>query len=375
MKEIIENYVRKFFTFGNDLSDVSCNWEYVYSLPEFAVLKTCRQNPKWHSEGEFVSSHVEGVVEEAVKYVRELHEDIYSSYVLLMTALFHDIGKGTTTEFRKGAWHHYGHEFESERITRRMLWDLGFGFREYVCRLVRYHMEPLRIITDKEYMRKFIDLDRKCGDIRLLLTLKEFDSKGSVAEDPEQDMKDLEYLERMKEDAQFTSPMTDHRLLDNRDIRRSVSGKKRVTVYVMIGLPGSGKDTFISNNLEGLKTVCRDDIRAELGYCGKDDKFVGSEEQEKKVSEVFDQRAVYYAKTEDAFVINNISLKRKYRDAYKTLLKDFAVEWHYVMTEADGLDRNIERRPTIGKDIFEAMIMKFDYPTYDEYDAFERYRT
>lgn len=57
--------------------------------------------------------------------------------------------------------------------------------------------------------------------------------------------------------------------------------RKKINVYVMIGLPGAGKDTWIANNLpEAHKVVCRDDIRAEIGLCNAGEKIVASPQQE-----------------------------------------------------------------------------------------------
>ena len=64
--------------------------------------------------------------------------------------------------------------------------------------------------------------------------------------------------------------------------------KRKINVYVMIGLPGAGKDTWIANNLpEAHKVVCRDDIRAELGLCQPGEKIVASFQQENLVTGIF----------------------------------------------------------------------------------------
>ena len=111
------------------------NWNKIWRIPEFSVLKTCQQNPVWHSEGT-VDKHVILVCEKMLDILKEYHltYDVFAPEIrILMTAaLFHDIGKGVTTIFKKDNWHAYGHEIEGEKITRRLLWENGMEFREKV---------------------------------------------------------------------------------------------------------------------------------------------------------------------------------------------------------------------------------------------------
>ena len=57
------------------------------------------------------------------------------------------------------------------------------------------------------------------------------------------------------------------------------------TVYILCGMPGSGKSTFCKNHLPQCKVVSRDLIRVELGYTPSvDDKYVGTRYQEQQVT-------------------------------------------------------------------------------------------
>lgn len=142
------------------------------------------------------------------------------------------------------------------------------------------------------------------------------------------------------------------------------------TVYVMIGLPGSGKNTWINNNLgRNVKQVSRDDIRIELNMCDNDEKVVGTREQEQLVTQIFNKRLVNYVRNGFDVVINNINLKRRYRDDYKRLLSQFNVQWVYVVVMAPSIQDNIARRNgQIPKDILLKMHNDFTMPSEDEYD-------
>ena len=189
------NFIDKFFTaksvfniYGEELYEIDIHWDYIYSIPEFAAMKTLHQNPKWHSESEWVSGHVEKVANICKQWIEckhNLDEDFVS--ILMLSALFHDVGKATTTFMNEkdNMWHHYGHEMESEKITRRILWDLGYYIREKVCGLVRWHMEPFNIIKSKDAAIKILDLQNKVCSLRMLYLVKKFDMEGSVSADPE----------------------------------------------------------------------------------------------------------------------------------------------------------------------------------------------
>ena len=146
--------------------------------------------------------------------------------------------------------------------------------------------------------------------------------------------------------------------------------RRKINVYVMIGFPGAGKDTWIKENLPDAKcVVCRDDIRAELGFCKPGDKIVGTREQENLVSALFDQKLKEYARAGEDIVINNINIIRRYRIAYKQVLKNFDVNWIYVIVEAPDLDTNKKRREgQIPPEVFDSMVERYEPPTPDEYD-------
>ena len=138
----------------------------------------------------------------------------------------------------------------------------------------------------------------------------------------------------------------------------------------MIGLPGSGKDTWIKNNLPGVKCIAsRDDIRVELGLCGPDEKFAGTPEQENLVTGVFQCKLKEFARSGEDIVINNTNLIKRYRMDYKRLLKDFPVEWIYVVVKAPSIEDNIKRREgQIPPEVIIRMANRYEPPTPDEYD-------
>lgn len=55
------------------------------------------------------------------------------------------------------------------------------------------------------------------------------------------------------------------------------------TVYMLMGIPGAGKTTWIKNNLPGIPVVSRDLIREELGIITEQHKQLGTPQQEREI--------------------------------------------------------------------------------------------
>ena len=382
------NFIDKFFTaksvfniYGEELYEIDIHWDYIYSIPEFAAMKTLHQNPKWHSESEWVSGHVEKVANICKQWIEckhNLDEDFVS--ILMLSALFHDVGKATTTFLKEkdNMWHHYGHEIESEKITRRILWDLGYYIREKVCGLVRWHMEPFNIIKSKDAAIKILDLQNKVCSLRMLYLVKKFDIEGSVSADPELTKFDANLLNEFYNMCQTLNCINYPNEINS--IRGRISNmlnakRKHLEVEMYLGIPGAGKDTAIAASMIDGKDraiICRDDIRIELGYCGEGEKYLGTNEEENKVTEVFNRKLKDAAEAGKVIVLNNMNNKRKYRDAYKQMLKDYNVCWKYIYVESSELNKNIERRKgQIHELAFRKMVESFEFPTPDEYDVFK----
>lgn len=372
--------------------DFTYKWDVIEKIPEFAVLKTCEQNPRWHSEGN-AWEHTKLVCNEAMRKVRlnkmfPLRKDgfqdkdgYYERFNMnfLAAALFHDIGKGVTTKLgRDGNWHSYGHEKEGEKITRYLLWDEDIADRELVCALVRWHMEPLHIFGHKDWVQEIINISYSCM-WAMLLDLEECDIKGSIKSEEEMARSlDNEILENLRETIAnkfdcFLNPCKiplNRRNIPCERMRAQRDLGNPISVKVLIGLSGAGKSTFIEKINDGNAVVLsRDTIRTELGFCEEGEKVILEASKEKKVSEVFDLRLVQAAKEGKNIIIDNLNLKKKYRDAYKNLLKNFNVVWEYVYVQAPTIEDNLKRRDgVLDEDIIKGMVFNLDWPVADEYD-------
>ena len=354
------------------------NWKKIEKIKEFAKLKECEQNPKWHKEGN-AWNHTKMVCAEATKVARDEYFDEGDRLVFLASALFHDIGKGVTTKIGKdGNWHSYGHEFEGEKMTRLLLWNEDIWEREHICSLVRYHMEIEFVAERENFLTRLVSISKAVRNLDMLIKLKECDLRGSIQYDD--DLKGIELLkmEDIRETARslgflynMTSVPEFYKFAWQRTLKAKNSGNP-ITVVVPIGLSGAGKSTWVKENYPDAVVISRDAIREELGYVKPGRKAVLSRQKEDKVSTVFNQRLTDAARDgSKPIVLDNLNLKKKYRDGYKEQLSLYAVNWVYVYIEARGLQTNVERRgEDIDMDTLKGMIMVFDWPKDEEYDKF-----
>lgn len=114
-------------------------------MPELAATRGILQDPDWHPEGD-VFEHTMQTIDAAAAL--EYSSD-FERCALLYAALCHDIGKESTTKEIEGSLKSLGHEKESERLTRKLLKRImrNKDLIMTVCKLVRYHMQPLQFVS------------------------------------------------------------------------------------------------------------------------------------------------------------------------------------------------------------------------------------
>lgn len=430
---------------SNAYRSIGFKWKNIWKIPEFAVLEKCEQNPKWHGEGN-VKNHTELVCKYAVQWVKNyastydreydifniardfgeyetpyLEPSTYNKALTLLTAaLFHDIGKSVTTNKGKdGNWHSYNHENEGEKITRVMLWDERVSFREDVCSLIKYHMCPLNLFDRKDYIEQIIKIAYNIPSWELLLALKMCDLEGSIQKDEvlkERDRKILDEIVSITQQIKFynhvtcNSPSFFYDRIKSSKYYLEKQTKQPLNLIIMIGLPGSGKDTFINERLiisnkddedyfslpdmsrvvssiilpRCIKTIkkndaaviCRDDIRVKLGFCKEGEKVVCTSKQENAVTEEFKNQLFEAAREGKTIIVNNTNLKKDYRTEFARLLSNYLVHITYIYVEASEFSKNVERRKNeINEETMKKIAMKFEWPDFDEYDDFYYVRT
>lgn len=108
--------------------------------------KTTQQSPKWHPENE-VYNHIKIVYNRAQK-----SGDIN----LLLSSLFHDLGKMLTTKLnKKGKWSAYGHEAISSKLVEKYKeWIDSMGADWFqVFNIVKEHMR-IKIFNEMRLIKQ-----------------------------------------------------------------------------------------------------------------------------------------------------------------------------------------------------------------------------
>lgn len=361
-----------------DVNNYTVIWDEVWKIPEFKVLQETHQNPRWHQE-DLVSIHTMNVVNEMYKLVPYGEEDKVMSdmrhqrrLVMVAGALFHDIGKGATTKWdeEENTWKSPRHAIVGQMLTRQLLWDEDFFVREKICSLVRNHMKPLYVYDSEKPVRDIIKMAEEPVSLNDLLILKTADCKGAWQSEEDFWEDKLQYVREIAEENdcldkpyRFANDYSRYRYfnLTEDNYPSVINTNPDFTVYFMIGLPGSGKDTYIKNHYPNLPTVCRDDIRTEIGIKGE--KPMGNKKQEDEVTRIQNERILEYGRKHQSFIINATNLKRMYRDGFKSMLSPYNPRIEYVYVEAPSFDTTLERRKgQIPSDVIKKMRRYFEFP-------------
>jgi poly(A) polymerase len=122
-------------------------------IPEIAALARVKQikNPE---EGE------ETVFEHTIQVMRHYPEVLPYDWYGTLACMFHDVGKLYTAEYSDGQWSFLQHHRVGAKVTRKILTRLHFPPEDIdlICTLVRDHMRPHFMLTDKGMRRlKAID--------------------------------------------------------------------------------------------------------------------------------------------------------------------------------------------------------------------------
>lgn len=316
--------------------------------PYIDVMKSVGYNSKWHLEGS-VWQHTKNVVDEMAK-ICPWKKD------MILAAFFHDFGKSKTGEQREnGDWSFHCHDSVGEKLVREILWDEDMYLRENICAFIKYHMQILQIYDSKKIEEKLYNIISSFnGNIYDLIKLKQADCRGSK----------MAVYDNFEEKLNTIKEIADKLIIKEKEMN-----KKDFNIFIMCGIAGSGKSTYISNNLSYLPVVSRDLIRENLKMAKKGEKFVGTREQETLVTKLEYEQIEEFCKNKNSFIVDDMNLQKKYRNQLINFVKKFNPSITIIYVEAPSIEDNIKRREgMISSDIIKSMIHKLDFPTKNECD-------
>jgi tRNA nucleotidyltransferase (CCA-adding enzyme) len=172
-------------------------------LPELAATSGVPQEKKWHPEGD-VFEHLMQAVDAAAMITCP---DATTQLILMYAALCHDLGKATTTRQIDGVWRSLEHAQAGAQLAKRLLARITNHQQliEAVCKLVRYHLEPMQFIESGARPAAYKRLAAKLASqttIRLLADLALADQRGRNGSGHEPLRIDVPEIDQFRERAQ-----------------------------------------------------------------------------------------------------------------------------------------------------------------------------
>lgn len=341
-------------------------------------LRLCQQSPKYHAEGNaYVHTMMVCDILKSLPEYQELNER--QQHILYMAALLHDIGKIPTTVFIDGDWHTPHHAPTGSRMARELLWkeyDLCgkkelIETREAICLLIRYHSVP-PIVMERDHPQ--LQLHRIAANgllaphfsIKMLCLLCKADMLGRKCSDQQELLDKIALCEELAKEEEcyetcyrFPSSYTQRAYLAGRDVwkEQQLYDDTWGEVILMSGLPGTGKDTWIKDNLSGIPVISLDDIRLA-------NKIPATAEQG-LVANLAREQAKDYLRKHRSFVWNATNITTQMRESLVSLFETYHAHVRIVYLETDWqtlLERNHSREDIVPQSVIEKMLGKLVLP-------------
>lgn len=327
-------------------------------LPEWliAAMVSTQQNPRYHREGS-VMAHTQYVVQQYFTLREQFELTEEEREILYWTAVLHDIGKVRATIWQDNRWRSPGHERAGVPMALNILLDrseVPTGMRNSILDLIRWHGFPLRF-AQRQQPPETLKLLGTRVDLRLLSIFGLMDFHGRDCDDK------VQVLDWMGDFQQSSVPKAEYELgrygdlqvihqswnirhknavwsaLQLRDARllqkllnapnadEIATRGQRITV--VMGLPATGKSTWIAENLPTafLVQLAEHEIDNTLG----DSTYL----LERKMVEFRHLLRVYLNRHQHV-VLETRPLKEEVRLELLQALRDMHTALDYVIVEA-----------------------------------------
>jgi predicted kinase len=132
---------------------------------------------------------------------------------------------------------------------------------------------------------------------------------------------------------------------------------------MLVGLPGSGKSTYVKDMADGFTIISSDAIREEL-YGD-----VADQSHNKEVFDAVRDRTKTLLREEKSVILDATNITMKRRMAFLNELANiqcFKICWFFVTPYEKCLFRNSQRDRKVPEDVIRRMYLQFDIPGYNE---------
>lgn len=367
-------------------------------LHEFEMTE---QDKVWHAEGN-VAIHTDMVLSQLYELLASQAKHIEGSkrQVLILSALLHDIAKPLTTRRKEIAG--------IERVVASKHEEIGASYLATklielpleqesimsIMGLVGFHQVPkLLVVRNKNYSDYFhLSLN---ADLELLYWLELADMKGRECDDLEKQVDLLEQFRMFAEDYElwcvedstapilnkvqvkpsvaeqaFLNAYTVHQLahgqisMPEEAIAKNYEPSQQYShLYVMCGISGSGKSTWVEQNLDGFEVISLDEIREELN---------GKRDCQKNRGQML-QLAKSRLKTALANKRNVVWDATNIRRDFRKIICDLGLNYGALITvvafqvkENSLRVNNRNRKHAVGENVVTSQINKLEWPIFTE---------
>jgi predicted kinase len=291
---------------------------------------------------------------------------------LFAAVLLHDVAKPDCTQVGEdGRITARGHSRRGDLMVRRVLWELGapVAWREHVAALVRHHQVPFWALERPDLQRIVfrVSLLARNDDLVLLATA---DIVGRICQDLPEVLENIElYGEYCAAEDCLHRPRefpSDHARFQyfrtpGRDPGYAAHDDTRLTVTVLSGLPGVGKDHWITANRPDLPVVSLDRIRAELG--------VKPTADQRPVATAAFELARTHLRAGRSFVWNATNVSRQLREQCIGLIADYRGRVELIALEAPPAvlrQRNRSRPSPVPDAVIDRLVRRWETPDLTE---------
>ena len=340
--------------------------------PWCRTMADCAQDAEWHSEGD-VWTHTKMVCQQLPQLEVWPSLTPHEHILLIFTALFHDAAKPLTTQVDPdtGRITSPKHAVRGEHLVRGVLRNLACDLetREEIARLVRYHGRPAFLLERTEPSHEVIRLSWQVRN-RLLYLFALADTRGRDTDSMTRPEENLHFWKLMaEENGCYDQPYpfaNDHARFQffrqaEPNLHYVPHEEFGCTVTMMSGLPGSGKDTWLSRHRSELPVVSLDDIRGELD--------VDATDNQGAVIQMARERCRVLLRAKTSFAFNATNLLRQTRQRWVDLFTDYNSRIEMVYVEPPFpviLDQNKRREQPVPAQVIHDLANKSEPPTWTE---------
>lgn len=346
------------------------------------AMRHTPQSVRWHAEGD-VWTHTRMVCESLVSMPEYRHLSQTQRQTLFLAALLHDVGKPMTTRQEGNDWGAPSHSSKGALLVRYILWkEFGMcgtpelqAMREAVVLLVKHHSFPPYVLEKEENLRKIISIAASAElvpyfSLKLLHLLSKADALGRECEDKADFTAQVDlFAELAKEQGCYDTPLdfasgyTRRAYFSGGDVwpQQELYDESWGEVLMLCGLPGTGKDYWISKHCKDMPVVSLDDIRRRHK--------LSPEGSQGYVASLGKEEAKIYLRKHQPFVWNATNLTVDIRRQLIDLFESYGASVRVVYLETDlktQLRRNAGREDRVPETIIDSMLSKLAVPEIHE---------